>query len=210
MKTRSYLLLTLLLLVSMGGFSQETDTDQWKETLSRHEFQFNFGDPHIANTYSQLYTNRFQSDGATPSSSSSWTEPGGSYNTIRIYPVFSFSYYFRFNKYFWFGATTVNSFVTSTERDILSNEIIDRDYNLFLLKTMPGFRISYLNRKNVTLYSGASGGISFYIKNKFIYSKLFYQLTAFGVKAGGDHWFGDIELGYGFKGYVSAGFGYQL
>ena len=36
------------------------------------------------------------------------------------------------------------------------------------------------------------------------------QLTAFGVRAGGEHLFGTFELGAGIKGIASAGIGYAF
>ena len=37
-----------------------------------------------------------------------------------------------------------------------------------------------------------------------------FQLTAFGVRAGGEHLFGSFELGVGIKGFASAGIGYAF
>ena len=99
---------------------------------------------------------------------------------------------------------------------------------------MPDVRFSYLNRPHVTLYSGLSIGLlltrgnyyrgtvyddiwfsvvpedSFYPEK--IHTSVFsaFQLTAFGVKAGGNHWFGSFELGAGIKGFVNLGVGYEF
>ena len=79
---------------------------------------------------------------------------------------------------------------------------------------MPDVRFSYLNRPHVTLYSGIALGVMLdHVKAREYQGTqafLGYQLTAFGVKAGGNHWFGNVELGIGQKGIVSAGFGYQF
>jgi hypothetical protein len=37
-----------------------------------------------------------------------------------------------------------------------------------------------------------------------------FQLTAFGVKAGAKHWFGSFEAGFGIKGIVNLGVGYEF
>jgi hypothetical protein len=79
---------------------------------------------------------------------------------------------------------------------------------------MPELRFSYLNRPHVTLYSGIALGVMLdHVKSREYQGTqafLGYQLTAFGVKAGGKHWFGNVELGVGHKGIASAGFGYQF
>jgi hypothetical protein len=47
-----------------------------------------------------------------------------------------------------------------------------------------------------------------YYTHSNIYSA--FQVTLFGVKAGGSHWFGSFELGAGYKGVASLGVGYEM
>jgi hypothetical protein len=76
----------------------------------------------------------------------------------------------------------------------------------------------------VTLYSAVAAGATLFFgkvlnanlyaeeisleKTRKIYPTL--QLTAFGVRAGGEHLFGTFELGVGIKGIASAGIGYAF
>ena len=91
------------------------------------------------------------------------------------------------------------------------------------LTLMPELRFSYYNRPHVTLYSAVAAGTSLFLEKK-LYMGNFgdyrweksskvtpsFQLTAFGVRAGGDHLFGSFELGVGIKGFASAGIGYAF
>ena len=37
-----------------------------------------------------------------------------------------------------------------------------------------------------------------------------YHLTALGIKAGAKGWFGNVEFGTGYKGFINAGVGYEF
>jgi hypothetical protein len=88
---------------------------------------------------------------------------------------------------------------------------------------MPELRFSYLNRPHVTLYSAVAAGASLFFGKQYNARNYGYfswekiskvypscQLTAFGVRAGGEHLFGSFELGVGMKGFVSGGIGYAF
>lgn len=99
---------------------------------------------------------------------------------------------------------------------------------------MPEVRFSYLNRPHVTLYSGLALGLlinrgNYYrgtVKDQIWFdlvpeapfspqknhTSVFsaFQLTAFGLKAGAKHWFGSFEAGFGIKGIVNFGVGYEF
>lgn len=99
---------------------------------------------------------------------------------------------------------------------------------------MPEVRFSYLNRPHLTLYSGLAMGLLINRGNYYrgtvdediwfdlvpetsfspqknhttVFSA--FQLTAFGLKAGAKHWFGSFEAGFGIKGIVNLGVGYEF
>ena len=99
---------------------------------------------------------------------------------------------------------------------------------------MPDVRFSYLNRPHVTLYAGLAVGLLINRGNYYRgtvnddiwfdlvpeasfspqknHTSVFsaFQLTAFGLKAGGNHWFGSFEAGAGIKGFVNLGVGYEF
>lgn len=99
---------------------------------------------------------------------------------------------------------------------------------------MPDVRFSYLNRPHVTLYAGLAVGLLINRGNYYRgtvnddiwfdlvpessfspqknHTSVFsaFQLTAFGLKAGGNHWFGSFEAGFGIKGIVNLGVGYEF
>ena len=90
-------------------------------------------------------------------------------------------------------------------------------------------RFSYLTLPHITLYSEISGGIELgpgtinltndeygvpYPFNQsgktFVCKFPTYHLTALGIKAGSKGWFGNVEFGTGYKGFVNAGVGYEF
>lgn len=99
---------------------------------------------------------------------------------------------------------------------------------------MPEVRFSYLNRPHLTLYSGLAMGLLINRGNYYrgtVYEDIWFdlvpessfspqknhtsvfsafQLTAFGLKAGAKHWFGSFEAGFGIKGIVNLGVGYEF
>ena len=99
---------------------------------------------------------------------------------------------------------------------------------------MPEVRFSYLNRPHLTLYSGLAMGLLINRGNYYrgtVYEDIWFdlvpessfspqknhtsvfsafQLTAFGLKAGANHWFGSFEAGFGIKGFANLGVGYEF
>ena len=185
----------------------------WIEELPRHEFQFNVGDPFVAVNYSNLDWLNRNLEHVYSFDPVSWTEPLPDYIHTRCVPSFSFNYNFRVQKWFWVGALTTITGVHGTYRDRLTDAKTGRASEV-LWTIMPDVRFSYFNRPHVTLYSGIALGVMLdHVKSREYQGTqafLGYQLTAFGVKAGGKHWFGNVELGVGHKGIASAGFGYQF
>lgn len=129
-------------------------------------------------------------------------------------PTLSLSYHYRAAKWCWIGGSLGHTHLgshTMPERN-------DEHFNL-----LAELRFSYLNRKHVTLYSGFGLGIGFMVGHPYKqidlatyeervphyhYSSL--QLTAIGVSAGAEHWFGTAELGFGARGFATLGVGYAF
>lgn len=198
-----------------------TDT-AWKSELPRHEFQLNVGDPILAVNSSSIGFDNFVysifREFPFTYSATYWTHPIGDYPITRYVPTFSFNYHYRAVKWFWVGGLTTITGLHNTWRDRFTDEVTGHGSEV-RITLMPDLRFSYLNRKHVTLYSGFGIGLDLItMKDPHVYGDdntrthcgFAYQLTAFGVKAGAKHWFGNLELGFGLKGIVSAGLGYEF
>ena len=150
-------------------------------------------------------------------------------------PVFSLDYHYRAAKWFWLGLSTGYGFYKESH---YPDGIVSPDLDHWVCKQhnfliMPSLRFSYLNRPHITLYSGLDIGLLIvkrtpermfqFVEEGFspdddpsdwpdkrtdVFSA--FQLTAFGLKAGGNHWFGSLELGAGIKGFVNLGVGYEF
>lgn len=202
-------------------YKQRRDTETWQHELPRHEFQFNVGDPVLAVNsssigFSNFFSTLFQ-EFPFIYSATYWTQPIGDYPITRFVPTFSFNYHYRATKWFWVGGLTTVSGLHNTWHDRFTDEITGHGSEV-LFTCMPDFRFSYFNRKHMTLYSGFGLGLRInflkdphqYGDQTHIFYNAAYQLTAFGVKAGAKHWLGNVELGIGYKGFVSAGLGYEF
>ena len=204
-------------------YKQKHKDEPFPSELSRHEFQLNIGDPTICLNNSSIgQVNYFYGpfhNNNTYNSPMSWTQPVNEYPITRFVPTFSFNYHYRLSKWFWVGGLTTIAGLHNTWHDRFTDEVTGHGREVHVT-WMPDFRFSYLNREHVTLYSGFGVGLEMisirdphqpydWYKSLTNFA-LSYQLTAFGVKAGAKHWFGNLELGYGHKGIVSAGFGYEF
>lgn len=196
----------------------------WTSSLPRHEFQLNIGDPYMAastcshNSFDiteYLFPN-LQENPTGPNDAYTWLNPSYECRT-NVTPLFSFSYHYRLRKWLWIGATQTFSDVY---QNILSPEgDLETRTNDYGISTILDMRFSYLNRKHLTLYSGLGLGLmlkgfdSWYdgqYHPSWVNLTSVYQLTAFGVKAGSGHWFGNLELGCGYKGFISGGISYDF
>lgn len=196
----------------------------WTSSLPRHEFQLNIGDPYMAastcshNSFDiteYLFPN-LQENPTGPNDAYTWLNPSYECRT-NVTPLFSFSYHYRLRKWLWIGATQTFSDVY---QNILSPEgDLETRTNDYGISTILDVRFSYLNRKHLTLYSGLGLGLmlkgfdSWYdgqYHPSWVNLTSVYQLTAFGVKAGSGHWFGNLELGCGYKGFISGGISYDF
>ena len=203
----------------LHGFSKQRAIKQaqphWSfdKSLYRHEFRFGVSDP-LGFTYlRELF--------AFPTILGEPIE--GTSPTKQIFtPVFSLDYHYRASKWFWLGLTT--GYNLYEEKGYGEPEHLTWKYKEHHFLIMPSLRFSYLNRPHLTLYSGLAVGL--YIKHGREYrdddcliqpitidhNRVFsaFQLTAFGLKAGAKHWFGSFEAGFGIKGIVNLGVGYEF
>ena len=144
---------------------------------------------------------------------------------VTVTPLFSFNYHYRITPWFCVGfmlnyahyydqlCYPWDSFGGQATYSLPSCE---RYFSV--IGILPDIRFSYFNRPHVTLYSAISLGFNAYILEKISGETLtshptFYSafhVTAFGVKAGGRHWFGSFELGAGYKGFAALGVGYEF
>ena len=186
--------------------SQE-DTD-WRKQFKRHEFSIGIGDPARVN----FHRNRIET---TPNYYPEvWLQRqiccGNVYFTCPI----TLGYRYRVLKWLWVGGDISYCGFYGSFRDLYTDQKVG-DYRDHFISIMPAVRFSYLNREYVTLYSGIAGGVALeygktYPDYKFHNNHLALQCTLFGVSAGSQRWFGFVELGWGFKGYANAGFGFRF
>ncbi len=206
----------------LHGFSKQRAIKQaqphWNDDKSfyRHEFRLGVSDP-LGFTYlRELFASPILGEpieGVSP--------------TKQIFtPVFSLDYHYRASKWFWLGLTTGYNFYK--EKGNVGNigmpENPTWQYKEHHFLIMPSLRFSYLNRPHLTLYSGLAVGLYIkhgreYLDDDFLirprtidHNRVFsaFQLTAFGLKAGAKHWFGSFEAGFGIKGIVNLGVGYEF
>lgn len=187
----------------------QVDTS-WRYRFPSHEVQFGIGDP-VTTDYFSFGNNRWFNH----ISDNNWFSPDV-YNKTTFYtPAISASYLYRVVKWFSVGGSI--SFAGSYQQkyDKITDEKLG-NVNHNLLTFMPYLRFSWFNRENVTLYSGIGYGMTFvFIKNTYQPEKPKFdfttsgQFTAIGVTAG-RKWFGYAELGFGYRGIISAGFGYKF
>ncbi len=184
----------------------------------RHEVRFEVSDPF--GIFFLMNLHEFDNGGHTEYE---FDPDRGLAFAFRTTPVFSLNYHYRLTKWLWVGAMVNYAYYKDhLDYPFGTNAVYtQRMINCFTL--MPELRFSYLNRPHVTLYSAVAAGASLFF-GKQVYAKQYggfsrekiskvypsCQLTAFGVRAGGEHLFGSFELGVGMKGFVSGGIGYAF
>lgn len=184
----------------------------------RHEVRFEVSDPF--GIFFLMNLHEFDNGGHTEYE---FDPDRGLAFAFRTTPVFSLNYHYRLTKWLWVGAMVNYAYYKDhLDYPFGTNAVYtQRMINCFTL--MPELRFSYLNRPHVTLYSAVAAGASLFF-GKQVYAKQYggfsrekiskvypsCQLTAFGVRAGGEHLFGTFELGVGIKGFASAGIGYAF
>ena len=203
-------------LAYMHGFSKKRKIIQaqphWSTEVgmhNRHEIRFEVGDP--------LGIMILHKNNHLPNiSGSNLTAVGHAW---RATPVFSFNYHYRLTKWLWAGAMVNYAYY----RD--HTDYTYQVYNMrwmHCITLMPELRFSYLNRPHVTLYSAVAAGATLFVGHENPTWEIYdgqwwkhstfptFQLTAFGIRAGGERLFGTFETGFGIKGIVSGGIGYAF
>lgn len=176
----------------------------------RHEVRFEVGDP-LGIMILQNKNNHLPNI-----SGSNLTAVGHAW---RATPVFSFNYHYRLTKWLWAGAMVNYAYY---------KDHTDYTYQIFntrwmhCITLMPELRFSYFNRPHVTLYSAVATGVTLFVGHENPSWEIYdgqwwklstfptFQLTAFGIRAGGERLFGTFETGFGIKGIVSGGIGYAF
>ena len=139
-------------------------------------------------------------------------------------PTLSLSFHKRANKWLWYGASlsyqnnyrSIYYITDYGDGDVYYNFLYD---NVKTFAFAPSVRFSYVNKENLTMYSGAQLGMSYqkctrkYPENSF-YNKanivnVFYQATLFGISYGKKFYIGG-EIGYGNKGLLNLTAGYRF
>ncbi len=201
----------------------------------RHEFQLNFGIPNMQSIHSDIvdgmllykwFPNLFK-DIIYPQNS--LTSSDKFYTKVHFTPVISLSYHYRVQKFLWFGATANFTELHNHYYDRTTDQRIqDMSMRFVAFNLLADIRFSYLNLPRITLYSEISGGIQLgretinlandeYVsspinqpRKTFVGKFPTYHLTALGIKAGAKGWFGNVEFGTGYKGFINAGVGYEF
>ena len=184
----------------------------------RHEIRFEVGDPlgiMVLQKKSDLSPYLIGLDHALETVGYAW----------RATPVFSLNYHYRLTKWLWVGAMVNYTYYKDhTDYPNDNTNVLYSQRKINCITLMPELRFSYFNRPHVTLYSAIAVGATLFTgivdisawnmdgicgeRISKVYPSL--QLTAFGVRAGGEHLFGTFELGAGIKGIASAGIGYAF
>lgn len=206
---RYSLFLFIFSFLSFPLFSQEQSSSKSDFPFHRHEFQFSFGDP--------VFPTQFTSDlyyYASYNHHESWFS-NDEYIRWEVYtPAMTVQYKYRLKKWLWLGGMISYQGSFFQLNDVISDERIGitRAHSFAII---PSIRFSWLNKKIVTLYSGVALGAALsFVNNKpddrlDIDPHFAFQLTYVGVEVG-KKWFGFTEIGTGYKGFISAGFGFRF
>ena len=208
------LLSVLLFSMFAVAFAQEEEQD-WRQVFPRHELSIGIGDPAFANLqrgsiWEKLlwcHPDRYQGDNL-----GDWFDPGTYHsNYIATCPI-SVGYMYRLRKFLWVGGSVSYMGVFGKVFDARDDSFL-YNHTETQIALLPAVRFSYLNKKYVTLYSGISTGflLNFEKENGLmdVYFHPTLQVTAFGVSAG-RKFFGYTEVGWGYKGFITAGIGYRF
>ena len=220
--------LLCFIIVCMAWELAAQDAPSWKQQLPRHDVYMGISDPLIAGVLTTrliffskcggLFT-KCSDDEYIPD----WFALDSYSKGLIATPTISIGYQYRLAKWFWLGGTFSYTGFYETEYERISN-LKCSSYNSHLISILPEARFSWLNKEKVTMYSGFGLGLAIYTDDTH-YSDKFYStkpltwnetyyglalhLTAVGIHVG-RKWYGFAELGFGFKGIIQAGFGYNF
>lgn len=204
----SLLLLLLTIVVPLRG----------AETLSaKHHIEFSIGEP-LTSVWG--FNGMFVDNQTEYSTFEKWagnsrpyTLPSGvnGYENEWIMPTFSLCYYYSPLKWLEAGAEVSTMSMCMTE-NYLSDDKVYAYYLHTNLYVAAGVRFNYLHKHITDLYSGLTIGanIRFHATEStpllLTTTRFTWQITALGVRFG-KRVYGNVEIGYGYKGILSAGIG---
>ena len=183
----------------------------------RHEVRFEVGDPLGIMLLQEKNKRVPDMDFEQEHEDGNWSAVGHAW---RATPVFSLNYHYRLAKWFWVGA--MGNYAYYKDQTDYAYRVYNKRW-MHCISLMPELRFSYFNRPHMTLYSALAAGATLFLGNVFYadpYESFYweniqkvyptFQLTAFGIRAGGERFFGTFETGFGIKGIVSGGIGYAF
>lgn len=120
------------------------------------------------------------------------------------YGCYSLNYLYQIN---WLSIGGTVAFETA--RSVMGSRDASSDNPIIFLSIMPTMCFTYLNKKNVSLYSALSLG--YWLFGEFPYiSFVAFNATLIGTTFGGKRLYGLAELNVGTKGLVEIGIGYRF
>lgn len=203
----------LLVCFSAASFAQEEEQD-WRQVFPRNEFSIGIGDPAFASLqrgsiWDKLIYDRWYNEG---DDLNDWFSPAQYHTNYVVTCPISVGYMYRLRKFLWLGGSVSYMGVFGKVFDARDDSFL-YNHTETQIAFLPTVRFSYLNKKYVTLYSGLSTGFLLnFEKNDGSTNVYFHptlQVTAFGVSAG-RKFFGYTEVGWGYKGFITAGIGYRF
>jgi len=214
--SRSFLCssLTILLMLTISPLKGE-------ETFSaKHHIEFSIGEPLTsAWGFNGMFTDNqteYQIFEQWAGKSRPYTLPKGvkGYENEWIIPTFSLCYYYRPLKWLEVGSEVSTMSMCMTENYLADDKV----YAYYLhsnLYIAAGARFNYFHKHITDLYSGFTIGanIRFHTTEStpllLATARFTWQITALGVRFG-KRVYGNVEIGYGYKGMLSAGVGYRF
>lgn len=149
-----------------------------------------------------------------------WAQASRPYNDYSKYedewfcPPVTLGYYYQVLDWMQVGGEVGMAMLCTTE-----NYLKDSKTYAYWLNTnlyiAPGVRFNYYHKKITDLYSGANLGVNVKLHSSetdplaLASARFTWQVTALGVRFG-KKVYGSVELGYGYKGLLSAGIGFRF
>lgn len=205
-------LFSIFLFLLMIAYPQKEKKRVPLSNIPFHEIQFSLSDPSALFLFESYdyYDDRYGYN-----NSSRWTDPDEYVKYAISSPAITASYLYRFNRWFWLGGNISYVGKHAEIYDYLTDKKTGVS-NENMLSFAAYARFSWFNREKITLYSGFGMGASYRFYNRSsemdglkVNTIFVGQMTFIGVEAGGK-WFGFAELGTGYKGIFTAGFGYRF
>lgn len=203
-----FVLVSLLLSISLSSVAQE----------QKHHIELSVSEP-----FSTLWglnlmmTTTPRSYEAYENAFSEWasvSRPYGNYSRYEdewFCPPITLGYYYQLLPWMQVGGEVSTAMLCTTENYLSTGKSYAHwlNTNLYIA---PGVRFNYYHKKITDLYSGVNLGVNVKLhsteKDPLVLSsaRVTWQLTALGVRFG-KRVYGNVELGYGYKGLLSVGVG---